>query len=186
MYKTYVIAINAISGGGKTTVTQHLKDNLHNAEALYFDDRDYDIDSGIIDICKWMDEGADVNRFNFELLIKDIEQLLKKGVDFIILDYPFGHRHNKMKKYIDLSIFIDTPLDIALGRRFLRDYKGLSNKDIFNDIEQYLSVGRQTYISSRNLSIDDADIVVDGCKPLNEIVELIKYKINDEVVNLKM
>lgn len=59
LYKTYVIAINAISGGGKTTVTQYLKDNLHNAEALYFDDREYDIDSGIIDICKWMDEGEE-------------------------------------------------------------------------------------------------------------------------------
>lgn len=133
-----------------------------------------------------MDEGADVNRFNLELLIKDMEQLLKKGLDFIILDYPFGHRHNKMKKYIDISIFIDTPLDIALGRRLLRDYKGLSEKDIFNDIEQYLSAGRQTYVSSRNLAIDDADIVVDGCTPLNEVVELIKGKINDEVVNLNV
>ncbi|HKM04876.1 MAG TPA: hypothetical protein VJZ04_09895 [Lachnospiraceae bacterium] len=186
MYKTYIIAVNAISGGGKTTVTQSLKNNLHNAEALYFDDRNYDINSGIVDICKWMDEGADVNRFNLELLIADIELLLKKGLDFIILDYPFGRRHDKMKKYIDVSIFIDTPLDIALGRRLLRDYKEFSEKNILIDIEQYLSAGRQTYISSMNLAIDDADIIIDGYRPLNEIVELIKCKINDEVEKLNV
>ncbi len=133
-----------------------------------------------------MDEGADVNRFNLELLIKDIEQLQKKELDFILLDYPFGHRHNKMAKYIDVSIFIDTPLDIALGRRLLRDYKGLSEKNIFNDIEQYLSTGRQTYISSMNLAIEDADIIVDGSKPLNDIINLIKCKINDEVLDLHL
>lgn len=177
MLKTYIVAINAISGGGKTTVTQRLKEDLGNVEALYFDDRDYDIDSGIVDICKWMEEGADANRFNLDLLIEDIEQLLKEELDFIILDYPFGHRHNKMTKYIDISIFIDTPLDIALGRRLLRDYKDFSDKNVFNDIEFYLSTGRQTYLSSKNLAIDDADVIVDGSEPLNRIIEFIKSKI---------
>ena len=177
MHKTYIIAINAISGGGKTTVTQRLKENLGNVEAVYFDDRDYDTDSGIVDICKWMDEGADANKFNLDLLIEDIEKLLKKGLDFIILDYPFGHRHNKLAKYIDISIFIDTPLDIALGRRLLRDYKGASEKNFFNDIEFYLSTGRQTYLSSRNLALDDADVIVDGSEPLNGTIDFIKSKI---------
>ncbi len=176
MNKTYVVAINAVSGGGKTTVTNHLKDNLVNSEALYFDDRDYATQSGIVDICKWMDEGADTNRFNLDLLIDDIEQLLEKGLDYIILDYPFGHRHNKMTKYIDLSIFIDTPLDIALGRRLLRDYKGVSETDVFKEVEFYLSTGRQTYLSSRKLAIDDADFVVDGCESLNGIIDFIKCK----------
>lgn len=58
MHKTFIVAINSLSGGGKTAVTERLNENLDNVEALYFDDRDYDIDSGIIDICKWIDEGA--------------------------------------------------------------------------------------------------------------------------------
>ncbi len=32
------------------------------------------------------------------------------------------YSNEQIVKYIDLSIFIDTPLDIALGRRLLRDY----------------------------------------------------------------
>lgn len=181
MHKTYIVAINALSGGGKTTVTQLLKENLDNVETLYFDDRDYDTDSGIVDICKWMNDGADANRFNLDLLEEDIEHLLEKGLDFIILDYPFGYRHNKIAKYIDLSIFIDTPLDIAFGRRLLRDYKGVSEKNVFKDIEFYLSRGRQTYLSSRNLAIDDADIIVDGIQPLNEIIDFIKSKLYESI-----
>jgi uridine kinase len=177
MHKTYIVAVNAISGGGKTTVTQYLKENLGNVEALYFDDRDYDRDSGIVDICKWMDEGADANRFNLDLLIEDIEQLLKKGLDFIILDYPFGRRHNKIAKYIDISMFIDTPLDIALARRLLRDYKCVSEKNVFDDIEFYLSRGRQTYLSSRERAIDDADVIIDGSEALNVTIDFIKSKV---------
>lgn len=183
MHKTYIVAVNALSGGGKTTVTQRLKENLDNVETLYFDDRNYDIDSDIVDICKWMNDGADANRFNLDLLEEDIKQLLQKGLDFIILDYPFGYRHNKIAKYIDLSIFIDTPLDIALGRRLLRDFKGASEKNVFEDIEFYLSRGRETYLSSRNLAIDDADIIVDGSEPINVIIDFIKSKLNEAVTD---
>lgn len=128
-----------------------------------------------------MNDGADAKRFNLDLLEVDIEQLLEKGLDFIILDYPFGYRHNKIAKHIDISIFIDTPLDIALGRRLLRDYKGVSDKNVFEDIEFYLSRGRKTYLSSRNLAIDDADIIVDGSEPINWIIDFIKSKFHESI-----
>jgi Uridine kinase len=81
-----------------------------------------------------MNDRADANQFNLDLLEEDIEQLLERGLDFILLDYSFGYRHDKIAKYIDLSIFIDTPLDIALARRLLRDYKGVSGNTVFEDI----------------------------------------------------
>lgn len=180
--KAYIIAINAISGGGKTTITKKLKDQLPNAVALYFDDRNYDLDSGIDDICKWIDEGADANRFNLDLLINDIEILKSNGVEYIILDYPFGYRHHKIATYINLSIFIDTPLDIALARRIIRDYDRNMMLNIFDDMKQYLSKGRNAYLSSINSALSDADFIVDGSKSANDIVYSIKnriFKINN-------
>ncbi len=173
--KTYIIAINAISGGGKTTITKELQKCLPNAKALHFDDRDYDSNSGIDDICKWIEEGADVNKFNLELLANDIE-LLSSNSDYIVMDYPFGYRHNLIGKYVDLSIFIDTPLDIALARRIIRDYDKDTVQNIFSDMEQYLSQGRNAYLYGLNTTIEDADFVVDGSKSTNDIVELIKQK----------
>lgn len=41
--------------------------------------------------------------------------------DWILLDYLFAYIHERLSKYIDFTIFIDTPLDIAMSRRILRD-----------------------------------------------------------------
>lgn len=175
--KTYIVAINAISGGGKTTITQALQKQLANSKALYFDDRNYDSDSGIDDICEWIKNGADINKFNLGLLADDIEKLLNKSPKFIIMDYPFGYTHSLIAKYIDLSIFIDTPLDIALARRIIRDYDNSSILNIFNDMKQYLSRGRNAYLNGLDVIRESADFVVDGSKCIDEIVENIKRKI---------
>lgn len=177
MKKPFIIAINAISGGGKTAITKELQKHFPYSKALFFDDRNYDVDSGIDDICKWIEDGADVNAFNLTLLADDIENLIKEKCTFIILDYPFGYKHNVISKYIDLSVFVDTPLDIALARRIIRDYDNTNIIDIFNDLQQYLTQGRKAYLFGLNDAISNADFVVDGSKPLDEIVTIIKNKI---------
>ena len=53
---TKVISIAAVSGGGKTTVTERLTNELKNSKALYFDS--YNFDNCPADICKWIDDGA--------------------------------------------------------------------------------------------------------------------------------
>ena len=177
MKKTFVVAINGISGGGKTIVTNELLKELPNSEALYFDDRDYDLMSGIGDICEWVENGADANRFNLDLLAGDIELLLKRTPDFILLDYPFGRRHNLIGKYIDLSVFIDTPLDVALARRIIRDCNETESLNIISGMKHYLSCGRKAYISGIDIGIADADLVVDGNRSVNDVVSIVKQGI---------
>jgi len=117
-----IIAINSISGGGKTFVANYLHSITQNSAVLHFDDRDYDAASGISDISQWVEEGADCNKFNLSLLQSDICSLVDKQVKYIFLDYPFGRRQEQIAKYIDYLIYIDTPLDIAMARRFIRDF----------------------------------------------------------------
>jgi hypothetical protein len=58
-------------------------------------------------------------------------------------------------------------------------YANRFNLDLLvEDIEFYLRRGRQTYLSSRNLAVGDADLIIDGSKPLNEIVDCVKSKIS--------
>jgi len=167
--KPFILAINAISGGGKTATTRALQKRLLNARALYFDDRNYDSDSGIEDICKWVEAGADVNRFDLRRLAEDIDNLVKENPDFIILDYPFGYRHKLLAPYLDYSIFIDTPLDVAMARRILRDYedKIISDiTDVLGGMRQYLEQGRSAYLFGLVAARESADFVVDGCMPV--------------------
>ncbi len=177
MNKPFIIAVNAVSGGGKTAVTKALSKRLPNAKALYFDDRDYDVASGIEDICDFIQDGADVNRFDLSLLAKDIRRLIREKPDFILLDYPFDYRHRQIAGYIDCSVFIDTPLDIAQARRILRDYTTASSNEILEDMKHYLERGRDAYLHGLEETKAAADIVVDGSLPIEPVVRMIAKKL---------
>ena len=40
---------------------------------------------------------------------------------YVVADAPLGRAHSDSGRFIDLMVFIDTPLDIAMARRTLRD-----------------------------------------------------------------
>src|SRR5665647_1112942 len=109
--KPLVIAIAAVSGGGKTTITKQLNKILPMSKALYFDDYEFD---GPDDMCDWVERGADNNEWKLTPLINDLCSLLSnssQSLDFILLDYPFAYMNFEMREYIDFTIFVDTPLD---------------------------------------------------------------------------
>lgn len=167
----FIIAIAGVSGGGKTAVTTHLIKTLYNSKALYFDDYDFDNpDGGIIN---WVNNGSDYNLWDLTSLIKDLEVLCNQRHDYIVLDFPFAYKHYKTSKFIDLAVFIDTPLDIALARRMIRDYKTASVENILSDMENYISLGRKGYIEMLNTIKPNADIIIDGSQPTSEIVNHI-------------
>ncbi|MFA6729422.1 MAG: AAA family ATPase [Eubacteriales bacterium] len=120
MKKPFVISISGVSGGGKTTVTNALKDSLKNSVVVSFDD--YDDIKLERDINDWSADTNDENEWYVEPLAKTIERLLNEPFDFIIVDYPFGYRNSRVGQYINFAVFVDTPLDIALARRTIRDY----------------------------------------------------------------
>ena len=177
MRRTKVIAINAISGGGKTTITRELVKCYSNAEALYFDDRDYDLESEISDIGKWMSEGADANAFHLELFAEVREKILQLSPDYLFLDYPFGYRHELIKSYIDISFFIHVPLDLALARRLLRDYSNQNAGALLEELSFYETTGRKIYQKSIEISKGDADYVINGTGSIQNVVDEIRTHI---------
>lgn len=54
-----IIAIGAVTAGGKTTVVNAVKDRLLRTASLHFDD--YSFEGEVEDFSKWAAEGADVN-----------------------------------------------------------------------------------------------------------------------------
>lgn len=168
--KPLIIAIAAVSGGGKTTISTHLNERLKNSKILLFDDYDFD---GPDDIIDWIDNGANYDEWNLAPLIKDIEALLTEPLDYIVLDFPFAYKHFEMSKLIDFTVFIDTPLDIAMARRISRDFKNSSMENILMDMEGYISQGRRGYLEMLETIKPNSDIIVDGTLPVSEIVRII-------------
>lgn len=167
-----VIAIAAVTAGGKTTTVNKLKECLNNARVLYFDE--YSFEGEVEDYYQWVLDGADYNVWNLRPLENDILNIKENSVcDYLILDYPFAYCNDLIKKYIDVAIFIDTPLDIALARRILRDMPDASGEVIRNDLEMYLRYARLAFVQMQKDILPSSDYVIDGTMNVDSIVESI-------------
>ncbi|MEH6944245.1 uridine kinase [Bacillus sp. JJ722] len=171
--KPIIISISAVSGGGKTTVTKALANKLNTAKTLHFDD--YDLE-GPSDVCKWVEKGANYDEWNVNPIINDIKSALNDSdINYIILDYPFSYLNNEMKDLIDISFYINTPLDVAMARRLIRNPLN-SIDEVIYECELYLSAGRMAYLEMEKSVKPDADYVIDGQITIDSIVEAIISK----------
>lgn len=169
-----VIAIAAVSGGGKTTISSNLTSSLPNVKTLFFDDYEFD---GPDDFIEWLDNGCNPDDWNLSPLIKDLKMLLTEPLDYILLDFPFAYRHSKTSEFIDFAVFIDTPLDIAMARRITRDFKDSSVEKVLLDMDNYIRRGRIGYLNMLKTIKPNSDIIVDGTLSISEIVNIIKLKL---------
>lgn len=173
-----VIAVAAVTAGGKTAAVNEIKNKLPNAAALHFDD--YSFEGEVEDFYQWVSDGADYNVWNLEPLEKDIISIKNSGeYDYLLLDYPFAYRNDKIKKYIDFAVFIDTPLDIAMARRVLRDHKNSTADEIRSDMEAYLKYARIGYVQMLKDILPSSDLVVDGTKDLETVADEIVRAITE-------
>jgi uridine kinase len=188
MKKPFVISVAAVSGGGKTTVVNELKNRLASTAVISFDDYHHSKVYLARDINEWSADGNDCNEWHVQAIADDVEKLLTADIDYIILDFPFGRCNNCVGKYIDLDIYINTPLDIALARRTIRNYINRDTKrrpieDILsaigNELEFYLKTSRPTYARMSNVLIPKCDLVIDGTKPPEELAIEIIQAINN-------
>lgn len=177
MQKPYVVAIAAVSGGGKTTVTKRLAKMLSNSAALYFDE--YEFEREPDDLCEWVEHGADPGEWDLTPLVQDVDRLAKQRppLDFIILDYPFAYSQKEMNPYIDFTVFIDTPLDIAMARRLLRDFSEGSIEEVREEMDIYLNRARLAFLHMLQTVKPDSDVIIDGTMPIDGIAEVIKNKL---------
>lgn len=170
--KPIVITVAAVSGGGKTTIINELNRILPLSKCIYFDD--YDFEECPKDFFEWVQSGADYNAWNVEKLADDIEILLvENNLNYILLDYPFAYKNHKVAPYIDYAIFIDTPLDISMSRRILRDMINKPSNLLEEDLKYYLYGGRLAYLKMIKTIKPDSDFIVDGSLSINDIVHQI-------------
>ena len=167
-----VIAIAAVTAGGKTTVVNELVEKLPRAKYLHFDD--YSCEGEVEDFGAWVKDGADYNVWNLSPLKSDILNIRESGeCDYLILDYPFAYCNTGLSKDIDCAIFIDTPLDIAMARRILRDMRDSTGADIRNELEVYIRFARDAYVAMLEKVRPSSDYIIDGTKELDEKVQEI-------------
>lgn len=173
-----IIAVSAVTAGGKTTAVNAVKKKLPRCASLHFDD--YSFEGEVEDFHQWVLDGADYNVWDLSPLKADIEKIIRSGAyDYLLLDYPFAYRNDLIKDYIDCSVFIDTPLDIAMARRILRDMKDASADEIREEMKTYLNFARVAYVQMLKDIKPSSDYVIDGVQDL----EYITMELLDIIMN---
>ena len=99
---------------------------------------------------------------------------------YVVADAPLGRVHFDSGRLIDLMVFIDTPLDIALARRVLRDIDlphGWSADEAVlhakEELTAYLDGARPLYEEFQERMRTTSDVIVDGTLGVNDVVEKI-------------
>lgn len=162
-------------GGGKTSLTTELTSRLLNATAVYFDEFE-DSTEDPADWKQWFEDGADYNAWKAPGLIAHLEALRSgevanaagKPFDYVIFDAPLGRANQATGRFIDHMVHLDTPLDIAMARRILRD--GIS-EETENHLRAYLDWARELFLDDTVLQ--SADLVLDGALPTDDLADRI-------------
>jgi uridine kinase len=180
-----VIAISGFPGSGKTSLMLELSKRIPGA-LLYYDNYQSITEHSIDEISAWMREGADYNDFIIPALAKDLgklkmgENIIEPGTnrsinaqEYILFETPLGREHKDSGRFIDISVWIDLPLDVALARNLKMFNKiFLSHEEISlikDDLDwldmyltNYLEQVRTMLIAQRKKLIKSADIILEG------------------------
>ncbi len=164
-----IIAVAAVTAGGKTTIVNELAKRLPNAQTLHFDD--YTFKGDVDDFYQWTLDGADYHVWDLSPLKENILCIQENGdCEWLILDYPFAYCHNTIAPLIDTVFFINTPLDVALARRMLRDMADATAEEIHQNMEHYIQYERIAYMTMLDKVLPSSDYVIDGTKSVDDIV----------------
>jgi uridine kinase len=171
-----IIGISGVSGSGKTTLAKKLKRILH-ATTIFWDDFDT-ISQSPNDYVEWVKKSRDYQEWRYDALADTLKSLklgkkvlcpatnkILKPTPIIFFDAPLGYRHLATGAHIDSLIYLDTPTDIALARRLLRDKPNVQKK-----MRHYLARARPVYMLSYEQK-NECDLIIDGNQPLEEIIK---------------
>lgn len=201
---TYVIAIAGPVGAGKTTLARGVADELADAAVLQFDHYERITEQSIEQVRDWMQGGADLDAMAIPGLAEAL-QSLKAGRaainpmtratipsrKYILFETQFGRRHAATGRYIDLMIWVDTPLDVALARKVRQFAAELEGSDpaaasafgawLHEYLGNYLDVVSGLLRMQKESVGAGADLVVDGGRDVSalqqEIARLVRERL---------
>ncbi|HEX4985706.1 MAG TPA: hypothetical protein VFV71_06490 [Burkholderiales bacterium] len=196
----HVIAFAGHPGAGKSSVVRGLAQALGDACAIHMDNYETMTRTAIEDIALWLRNGADIDTFTFPQLAVDlgrlkrnetvVEQITSREIrpgKYVLFETQFGKAHKATGQHVDLQVWIDTPLDIALARNVnkLAAHALRQPPDKLAERWKWLQVYLDNYTGTvrglmamqqeRVASI--ADIVLDGRPPVAEIVQRARTEI---------
>jgi uridine kinase len=170
MKGSLTIGVSAAAGGGKSTLVRALGERIDGAVMVFFDDHPVTMPANPL---QWLAEGADFNEWKSDSLDAELTSLRERRIP-VVFEAPLGRAHTATGRFIDLLVFIDTPLEVALARWVRRRMgENSSAEEIPVLLDIYETVLRPVYLEQRRQVMPGADLVVDGLQEVEVWVDQV-------------
>jgi adenylate kinase family enzyme len=174
-----VIAVAGPPGGGKTTLVRGLAARLGGAPTLHYDDYEQITRRSPAEIAAWLDRGAPADEVPLPNFAEALVALKGGQARHVIVDFLLARAHQPTAGHIDLMIWIETPLDIALSRTLRNQVaraRAAAAAVQFTDwlagyLDSYAGVMHRSYQLQHATVRPHADIVLDGMQPPDQLAE---------------
>jgi uridine kinase len=196
--RSFVVGISSISGGGKTAVAKKLAELVQDAVTLCFDDYD-NTTMHPENLRTWLMEGADYNVWKTPVLTNHLLSLTTgnpiispvdgsriRPAKYIVFDAPLGRAHSDTGRFIDFMVFINTPLDIAMASKLLRNISSDNEQSaedtiqsLIANLSSYLNGARLLYLEMDRLIKPKCDLILDGCLTVEELATAIYTRVTE-------
>lgn len=140
----------------------------------------FDFDEIILCLGKLLDgEEVEIPNYSFKEHARMKEKILVKPTDILIFEGIMSLHKKEIRDMLDLKIFIDCELDIALARRISRDIRD-RGRDVHEVLGRFNRFVRKNYKEFVLPTMKFADLVVPGGGPnhiaLNLLLEFLSTK----------
>ncbi|MHA2027344.1 MAG: uridine kinase family protein [Candidatus Thorarchaeota archaeon] len=186
----FVLGIAGPSGSGKTTLVRNVVKQLGNCISLLYDDYRPNYD-------KLTEDLEELRKGNSISYPKTGQQIVP--TKYIIIEEPTGRTRKGMDDKIDYLVYINLPLEVSFTRVLMRSLEQSRDESInafyetigpqfepkfsekptklmhimYWQLKMYLQEHRQLYQKDHQTHLEDADLIIDGMKTSEELVEEI-------------
>ena len=199
---TLIIGISGPSASGKTLLAKSIINDIDSdkiaviTEDAYYRDqsniseklrnkKNYDHPNAfehclLFDHLKNMKEGKDIHVpiYDYSNHVRLNKTKLISSLNILILEGILIFTDKKIRNIMDIKIFVDTPLDICLSRRILRDIRE-RGRDMHFILDQYRKTVRPMYFQFIEPYKRYADVIVPQGGENKIAIGLIIAKINE-------
>jgi uridine kinase len=180
---TCLVAVAAPIGGGKSALVKGLAKALDGASTIHFDDYEVATQKSPAELARWIADGAEFNSLRAPGFAEAL-RALKRGEsvadpgsgepvrpgEFVVLEMPLGRAYAATAELIDILVWVNTPLDVALARNIRAMAAEAATPDDAQDFLRWLDayLGQypdqlRTILQLQKIRVAPAaDIVLDG------------------------
>ena len=183
-----MVGVAGPAGGGKSTLVNALAAAMPDAAVIHIDSYQKITEQPIGEIVRWAERGADFDELEIPQLADDLARLKQGPAKVVLFETHFGRAHRDSGRFIDLLVWLDTPLDVALARNVMdqvapllqvREAAPLRERlgSVQRSLASYLQDVRRLRLLQRERVAADADLVIDGAGQLDAMVERARLEI---------